>query len=658
MRHAGNRLAFVSLHPGRWPGRSHCASPRLSSATDYISNSDTSLQFDVHDSVVSVIDKMFSEVSWHGKTEHKCHVDDRGPHELSEKGIHGVVTTRPGSQDTQTEASPSTNGEDVPHNGNAVRRSSIMSFEIRRPSTAPANSVIDMSGRDRTIRTSTGHIIADDRRRSIYSIKAAQNSNDTDITEVDENRLPEPVQDLLQEQPPGQYTFTITEQVEQGPKEEKSTVNVEVAPLQYSHIIATKASLDAAIATHPLPEIRGSQKLAQIRYGWFTVYRRLFAIVFTANLIAIIILACQRSPQTGYGTVGIGVGCNIFASVLARHDNLINAVISIIHFIPLSWPLSIRKRFGKIYCHAGIHSGCGASAAIWYLYFIVLTAIQPVTERDNIRIGIFLTAAAIFICLLVLIAMSHPTLRGRYHDHWENTHRYIGWLLTAIIWAQVFLLCSISPHTFGVAVARSPLFWLVLGDSILLIYPWVMMRKRTYIANQLSSHALRLEFSHKLSRTGHNIRIASSPLSDWHGFATIPRADGTKGFSVIISNAGDWTKEIISSASTRGEERTIYQRGRLFLGIIEIPMLFSPLVIAATGSGIAPCIAFIRTHPHWPVKIVWSARFPETTYGSDIIETVLKADKNATIIDTKETGRPDLVGLIWAAYKVSRVSLI
>lgn len=594
---------------------------------------------------------MFDKVSWQEKAQNLSHADTTGPHDLAGKAAH-----EDGIAIADTEAQPTTMHTEahiaqVRQSSSAHRRSSVVSFEMRRPSSAQANTAQHGNDSSRTTRTSTGQVTVDHRQRSIYSIKAAQHSNDTDITEVNEENLPTPAQDLLQEQTPGQYTFTVTEQVEHGPREEKAVVNVQVSPLQYTSLVATKESLTAYMARHPCPEIQGSLRVAEVRYGWLTVYRRLFGIVFGANIIAIIILA-SRSPRTTYGQAAIGVGSNIFASVLARHDNLINAVISIIHFVPLSWPLAIRKRLGKIYCHAGIHSACGTSAAVWYLYFIVLIALQPVTERDNIRAGIFVTAAAIFICLLVLIAMSHPTLRGRYHDHWENTHRYIGWLLTAIIWAQVLLLCSASPHSFGSAVVRSPLFRLVLGVTVLLIYPWAMMRKRTYIANQLSSHALRLEFSHKLSRTGHNIRIASAPLSDWHGFATIPRADGSKGFSVIISNAGDWTRNIITSASVPGEERTIYQRGRLFLGIIEIPMLFSPLVIAATGSGIAPCMAFIQTHPYWPVRIVWSARFPETTYGPGIIETVLKADKDAIIIDTKETGRPDLVGLIWAAYKV------
>ncbi|PIA94352.1 hypothetical protein CB0940_08419 [Cercospora beticola] len=582
---------------------------------------------------------MFRKVSWQ-KDVAEVQAEETHEGEMAEKQSHpAVVTSADGA--TPLQQSPAIPDiAHVRHHSNSVRRSSVVSFEARRGSIIQSIAGDGNVGQG-TIRTSTGQMNRDDRQRSIYSIKAAQESSETDIASLHDGDLPSPAQDLLRAQTAGQYKFTITEHTESAEKNEKTRVSVEVSPLQYTEHIAKKEFLDAYAAKYPLPAIQ--RRFAWFRYGWFTVYRRLFAIVFTANMSAIIVLASQRAR---YSAAAIGVGSNIFAAVLARHDNLINAVISIIHLVPLSWPLAIRKRLGKIYCHAGIQAACGTSAAVWYLYFTVLLATDPIPTavKEGVRIGIYVTTGLIFTCLLILVGMSHPTVRSRHHDRWEQSHRYIGWLLTAIIWIQVGLLTSASETP----LYRSPLFWLVLGVTLLLIYPWAMMRKRSFTTTQLSSHALRLEFSHKLSLTGHNIRIAQSPLSDWHGFATIPRNDGPKGFSVIISNAGDWTRSMINAENRKN---TIWQRGRLFLGIIEVPMLFSPLVIAATGSGIAPCMAFIQTHPDWPVRIVWSARFPETTYGAHIIETVLKADPNAIIIDTKETGRPDMAALIYAAYK-------
>lgn len=447
---------------------------------------------------------MFRKVSWHQDPREADQTDTWSDGDAEKQETNGVVTEL-----KEINGFPAEPEEvHIEQSSDTARRSSVVSYRARQSSIVEAITRNDKPGSSiQATKTSTGQMTTEGRQCSIYSIKAAQNSSETGIASVHEEDLPKPVQDFLDAQSPGAYKFTVTEkQEEQQTKDEKATVSVEVAPLRYADRIARKEFLDDYTTKFPMPDIQGSVRLARFRYGFFTVYRRLFAIVFTANMIAIIVLASRSS--TTYSTVAIGMGSNIFAAVLARHDNLINAVISIIHLVPLSWPIYIRKRLGKIYCHAGIHSGCGASAAVWYFYFIVLLALQPpINAKEGLQAGIYLTTGLIFTCLLTLIAMSHPTLRSRYHDIWENTHRYIGWFLTITIWTQVFLLCAISPdEKFHNAIPRSPLFWLVLGVTILLIYPWAMMRKRTFIPNQLSSHALRLEFSHKLSRTGSTLR--------------------------------------------------------------------------------------------------------------------------------------------------------
>ena len=51
------------------------------------------------------------------------------------------------------------------------------------------------------------------------------------------------------------------------------------------------------------------------------------------------------------------------------------------------------------------------------------------------------------------------------------------------------------------------------------------------------------------------------------------------------------------------------------------------------------------------MRIIWSARFPESTYGAEIMDAVLRADEQAVIIDTKKTGHPDLPALTHAMFK-------
>jgi hypothetical protein len=365
-------------------------------------------------------------------------------------------------------------------NGDGHRKSSVVSFEMRRPSIIPGFVASEHRGSIRSQRFSTGQLKTDNRVRSIYSIPSAQGSTETDIASLHEEELPQPVQSLLEEQAPGTYKLTIEETNKGPPGDERTAVNVTISPLEFADKIAQAQFLEEYTKAYPLPDIENSLLLSKLRYRFFTVYRRLFAIVFTANLVAIAILASRSASGVSYHQAAIGIGSNIFTAVLARHDILVNAVISVVHLVPKSWPLSIRKRIGKIYCHAGIHSGCGVSAAVWYIYFIVLLALQPLEGSEGIRAGLYLTTALIFTSLLSMIALSHPIIRSRYHDIWEHSHRYIGWFLTSAIWAQVFLFCAASSpdRSFGSSVLRSPLFWMVLGVTCLLIYPWAVMRKR------------------------------------------------------------------------------------------------------------------------------------------------------------------------------------
>ncbi len=43
----------------------------------------------------------------------------------------------------------------------------------------------------------------------------------------------------------------------------------------------------------------------------------------------------------------------------------------------------------------------------------------------------------------------------------------------------------------------------------------------------------------------YGVKLSDSPLTEWHAFATIPDTDDAgsiNGFSVVVSNAGDWTR--------------------------------------------------------------------------------------------------------------------
>lgn len=140
--------------------------------------------------------------------------------------------------------------------------------------------------------------------------------------------------------------------------------------------------------------------------------------------------------------------------------------------------------------------------------------------------------------------------------------------------------------------------------------------------------------------------LAEKPLRDWHGFATITNANG-RGFSLVVSNAGDFTKRTINRAPTQ-----IWVRGIPTCGVLRIAPLFRSVVLVATGSGIGPCLAVILAKKV-PCRILWTAPNHEQTFGKGLVDEVLSTDPNAVIHNTRTMGKPDMPLMAWKLYKES-----
>ena len=77
-----------------------------------------------------------------------------------------------------------------------------------------------------------------------------------------------------------------------------------------------------------------------------------------------------------------------------------------------------------------------------------------------------------------------------------------------------------------------------------------------------------MHFDYCTPPLGKGIRLATKPLSDWHGFATIPVPDQA-GFSCVVSRAGDWTGSIIDEPP-----KQLWKRGVPASGVLRILPLF------------------------------------------------------------------------------------
>ncbi|SJL05089.1 related to integral membrane protein TmpA [Armillaria ostoyae] len=382
-----------------------------------------------------------------------------------------------------------------------------------------------------------------------------------------------------------------------------------------------------------VPRKTQSRPVRNLRLQIFTVYRRLFSVAFIINMAIFISYAVREYSSRKVAEVTVA---NLFIAVVMRQDYVINAIFYALSSVPQSWPFFIRSWAARAYHHGGVHSGTAISGVIW----LVLFAVQVTKELVN---GAGVSAATVAITyviltfLVILVALAHPSFRIEHHDVFERVHRFMGWTATALV---VLLTNDYKgSRSLGVALVHTPAFWLMIILSVSLILPWVRLRKVNVRCEVLSDHAVRMYFEYATPIPGSFVRISTDPLFEWHGFATMPEPD-MKGFSLLVSKAGDWTTEMITNPPTK-----IWVRGIPATGVLTIAPLFKRILFVGTGSGIGPIAShiFAGKANH---RLIWTAPNTRGTFGDHMVDQILEKSPDALIWDTRKHGKPNMVKLI------------
>ena len=402
-----------------------------------------------------------------------------------------------------------------------------------------------------------------------------------------------------------------------------------------------------------LPPKRDRRILRRLRYNLLAVYQRLFSVVFIGNMIAFVIelVLYRHSHPLGppLGNLATAVAANVMGAILIRQEYVINHLYSIFCWTPLWMPLRFRCVVAKLYHFGGVHSGCAVSGTAWFILFSALVTIRYADGEFNepaiIAITYILLALFLALCLFAI-----PKLRIFSHNTFEAVHRFGGWTAVALFWVEILLVLHVeskAPGTgsFGFLVVRAPAFWFLLVVTFFIILPWIRLRKVDAFPEILSKHAVRIHFKYSYRNIGNviGLRITHNPMKEWHAFAAIPDADGSS-FSLIVSDNGDWTKKQIMEPA-----QSYWIRGIPITGVLRMATVFDRIVLVATGSGIGPCLSFLNSHP-MPCRLLWSTPNPVQTYGDNVMRAVAKADPEAMIIDTRASGRPDVVALTYHLY--------
>ncbi|TPX08701.1 uncharacterized protein E0L32_009890 [Thyridium curvatum] len=380
-------------------------------------------------------------------------------------------------------------------------------------------------------------------------------------------------------------------------------------------------------------------------------YRILFTLCFLANLAGVVIFLWQwvLYGKPNEATCALATSINLTVSIVIREEHIVNALYCIFTAIPKTQPLWIRRRAGKIYHLGGLHSGCGVAATFWFVFLSIEKSVSfsNETNRDATKWCHILVVYMLDLLLVAIVVMAYPAIRAKLHNAFELVHRLAGWSCLSLLWCLTVLDVSIttpSDESLGIALLSSVNFWLVLISTCSVISTWLNCRKLSVRSERLSSHALRMFFSYTDPQPGTTIRLSSRPLLEWHAFATVKNPD-EPGFSVVISNAGDWTKRIINQPPHQ-----IWARRTPTCGVLRIAPMFNSIVLVATGSGIAPCLPVIMAQ-QTRITLFWSTRDPLETYGPEIASIVLGLGKDAHIHNTSTMGRPNTLPTVMDLYK-------
>ncbi|TEB34784.1 hypothetical protein FA13DRAFT_1789183 [Coprinellus micaceus] len=397
-----------------------------------------------------------------------------------------------------------------------------------------------------------------------------------------------------------------------------------------------------------LPEKAGNKTTRYLNFNFFTAYRKLFSVIFAANLSALVAFCVKTKGAPSASDVASACSVNLMAALLFRQENVVNLAYEIAVHVPHSLPLWFRRRMAKVFHYGGVHSGCGTAAVVWFVLYTALITKNYVHHRDTDSLINMVMSYVLVTLLCTILAAAHPRFRVMFHDYFEAGHRFAGWTALIIFWTHNVLDAKVEAKIHGIStglyIVRSPNFWCFCISTMCTFLSWSRLRLREVYPEVLSDHAIRLHFKYRPMQPFYGLKISSKPLLEWHAFATIPDEDENgkiNGFSVVVSNAGDWTRETIMNPPKK-----LWTRGYPLHGLLYTSKLFKRIVVVATGSGIGPCLSLLYADAT-PRRVFWSTPNPEKTYGTKVLKAVLKADPDALVWNTRERGRPDMVALTY-----------
>ena len=380
-------------------------------------------------------------------------------------------------------------------------------------------------------------------------------------------------------------------------------------------------------------------------------YNRLAFLVVLANILTLLYGLGQgqwwTADKVALESISKVILINFTVAIVIRQQYIINLLFGLATSVPKTWPLSIRRRLGKIYHFGGIHVGGTISGTVWFAVFVASLTYQWIYQPRQVPTSLVVVTYALLGLLVLIVVFALPRNRAKYHDAFERMHRFGGWAALLLFWVQALLF--IDAHqgnaSFTSVLFESLSFWMLSLITFSIALPWLRLRKVPVEISNPSKHVALVKFNYGVTPfAGSSTSISRNPLLEWHAFANVP-SPHEKGFRLTISRAGDWTGKFIDDLPSH-----VWVRGIPTAGVGNIDKLFSKVIWIATGSGIGPCLPHLLSQDT-PSRLVWATRSPRETYGDALVDEILEVQPEALIWNTDTHGKPDMVKLAYKAYQ-------
>ncbi|WP_063305811.1 hypothetical protein, partial [Pseudovibrio sp. W74] len=276
-------------------------------------------------------------------------------------------------------------------------------------------------------------------------------------------------------------------------------------------------------------------------------YNRLVMLVAVVN-IAVFIAGLQEGrwfAESGFalGAIADMALINLSLGILIRQQRVVNALFWMATRIPTSWPLWLRWGAGKVFHFGGLHSSSTVSGTIWFgflLYAMVANRIEGAALPSDQTLAL---SGAMVSLMVLLIVTAQGGFRARHHNTFEKVHRFVGWTVLGLFWAQTV---SITQDTGGILM-ETPAFWMLCLITLSIVSPWLSLKRVKVDVVKPSNHAVLAKFDYgDTPFPGSSNAISHTPFGEYHAFANIP-SPKESGYRLAISRAGDWTGDLIEN---------------------------------------------------------------------------------------------------------------